>query len=282
MCSSFQQLWDDDDDCYLLEHPTCCLVHKNCFIIILVEVKPNLNHYSESDNVLSHITEISRGGTTSWFIWRGCWEKSVIFSQFSLSLSRPLSSPPPPMTFCDSLFLLLILSVFVSASLFLSLFLCLPFLSLKTCLPFSFLSLCLSFCLYLSASLDLSLFSLSPCPLSPASTPPCVSSLSLLLSVFLGLSLCHLIYPVSLSPTFLFVGYNSWQPRVSGWPLTVCMEISAGDPIKKRIVLLPHLQQKPIYPDPPRSKWSPVLHRSGARSFVPPRSLGLKMNCVWQ
>ena len=163
MCSSFQQLWDNDDgdDCYLLEHPTCCLVLKNCLIIILVEVKPNLNHYSESDNVLSHITEISRGGTSSWFIWGGCWEKSVKFSQFSLSLSPSLSLPPP-MIFCDSLSFCYWYFLFLSLPLCFCLCFSLFAFSLSLKLSPFIISLIVSFFLPLSLCLftSLSFFSL--------------------------------------------------------------------------------------------------------------------------
>ena len=147
------------------------------------------------------------------------------------------------------MFLSVSVSAFLSASLFLSLLLLFAFsLSLKLS-PLSFLPLTLP--ASISASTLLSFLSLSPHPLFPTSTLPRVSSLSPLLSVPLGASLCHLLYSVSLPPTFLFVGYTSWQPLMSGWSLTVCVKISAGDPMETRIPLLPYLQQKPIYPSPP-------------------------------
>lgn len=226
--------------CYLLEHPACCLVHSSCLIIILFEVKPNLSLCNKNYNILSHITETSKGGASSCFIQKRCWEKSISF--LSLSLMSLL--------WFSLMFLSVSLSAFLSASVFLSLLLSLSAFSFSLRLsPLSFLPLTLFLPhLYLYTSLS----SLSrPSPSFPTSTPPLVSSLSLLLAVPLGASLGHLLYSVSLPPTFLFVGYNSWQPRVSGWPLTVCMKISAGGPIETRIALLPCLQQKRIYPSPP-------------------------------
>ena len=161
-------------------------------------------------------------------------------SVFSLSLSCHslwFSDVSVSFPLCFSLCLCVSVSVALSLSAF--------SFSLRLS-PLSFLPVTLSSC-PISASTCLSL----PSPPFPASTPPLVSSLSLLLAVPLGASLDHLLYSVSLPPTFLFVGYSSWQPLVSGWPLTVCMKISAGDPIETGIALLPYLQQKRIYPSPP-------------------------------
>jgi len=60
------------------------------------------------------------------------------------------------------------------------------------------------------------------------------------LSLFLGQSLwlCHFTCSVTLPATFLCGGYNSLQTLVSGWLLTIYMEISAGDAKEKRILLL--------------------------------------------
>ena len=137
------------------------------------------------------------------------------------------------------MFLSVSVSAFLSASLFLSLLLLFAFSLFLKLSPLSFLPLTLP--ASISASTRLSFLSLSPHPLFPTSTLPRVSSLSPLLSVPLGASLCHLLYSVSLPPTFLFVGYTSWQPLMSGWSLTVCVKISAGDPMETRIPLLPSL-----------------------------------------
>lgn len=147
----------------------------------------------------------------------------------SESLLLSLPSPPILVTFC---LLFLLLSGFVPASCF-----CICFSVFAFCLSLSNYSLFLSSCLFLPASLYLSLcFCLSSCLLSPSSTPSDVSSLSVLHSVFLGLSLClcRLTYPVSLPPTFVFVGCNSLQTLVSGCLLAAYMEISAGGPLKRK------------------------------------------------
>ena len=184
---------------------------------------------------MSHITETARGGTSSWFIQKRRWEKSISFLSLSLmSLPVILSDVSVSFPLCFSLCLC------VSASVALSL--CLFFL-LKT------VSLIISptnslflphLCLYTSLS-SLALFPhlySTSCLFSfPPSRCPCR-----------GVSWSP---PLFCPPPYFPVGYNSWQPLVSGWPLTVCMKISAGDPIKTRRALLPYLQEKLIYPSPP-------------------------------
>lgn len=73
------------------DYPPCCLIHNSCLITILVEMKSNLNCYSENENLLSHIATKSRSAPGFRFIRR-------MLGKFSQPPSPSLSLPAPSLS----------------------------------------------------------------------------------------------------------------------------------------------------------------------------------------